>query len=130
MPQLARALGEFQRLLHEDPEHSGAGHAEARALLVHALLVPIDSFEQSSREPQGKLQRSPMMYLVVKIAPQDEAYRVNYPSVEQVISASIKAVVRDCQDTSMPLGTVMAQCLNSNRAINAIALAGGNHHAA
>jgi len=53
--QLARALGEFQRLLDEDPEHSGTGHAEAWALLVHALAVLIDSLEQRSREPHGEL---------------------------------------------------------------------------
>ena len=55
VPQFARALGECQRLLHEDPEHSGTGHAEAWALLVHALSVLIDSLEQRSREPHGEL---------------------------------------------------------------------------
>jgi hypothetical protein len=55
VPRFARALREFQRLLHEDPEHGGTGHAEAWALLVHALAVLIDSLEQRSREPHGEL---------------------------------------------------------------------------
>lgn len=55
VPQLARALDEFKRLLHEDPEYSGTGDAEAWTLLVHALPVLIDSLEQRSREPNGEL---------------------------------------------------------------------------
>ena len=63
VPQLARALGEFQRLLHEDPQHSGTGHAEAWTLLVHALAVLIDSLEQRSREPNGELHMLPRWFL-------------------------------------------------------------------